>query len=420
MLPPHCNISHLPAELLLQILDIQHGEHSPNWELYHKFESRRLGTLRLVCKRFADAGLTVLLDRTAHDRPFHEIVYSMTERSLVRIEAISRNPTLASLVTQLDCRGYVYDPDLMARQLDCSDQCRHRDSMDPGQHMGTYLFAKSRRIRLFYMAQYHLVLQGTAGERLQKALPRFPNLQKLVRTGLCSPGTRINIMTDYPVPEFLPVSSIHGWSNMVDVARALVPTSSHINTLELLHAVPDLSTCSYEERAIIRSFTKAMPTLHTLSIRPWKLDPLDKIQLFTRVHDTAAEAQLWRNTFFVQMTSLRSLEVCSRDHPDDTELGDSSITRILLEMHFPQLEALRITGLGVYHDAFMAFLLLHSKTLAEIELQDYHTIVSAGRLSETYDGHDYSECVYGDWVECATLLLAMRRRGCLKKLRLGI
>jgi len=87
-------------------------------------------------------------------------------------------------------------------------------------------------------------------------------------------------------------------------------------------------------------------------------------------------------------------------------------------MHFPQLEALRITGIGVYHDAFLSFLLLHGSTLAEIELKNFHTIVSAGRLEKTYYGYDYSECVYGDWVECATLLLDMRQQGRLKKLRL--
>jgi len=124
-----------------------------------------------------------------------------------------------------------------------------------------------------------------------------------------------------------------------------------------------------------------------------KLDPLGKIQLLTCVSDIAAEAPLWRDTFFARMASLRSLEVRSYDHPDDAMLGDSSVMRILLKMHFPRLEALRITGIGVHHDAFLAFLLLHGSTLAEIELKNFHTIVSAGRLDKTYYGYDYSECI---------------------------
>ena len=328
---PNGHISHLPTELLLQILGIQHDENSRSWGPDSRLESKRLGILRLVSKRFADIGLAVLLDHTVCIQPSDRIMYRMTEQSLACIETNSQNPTLAPLITRLDCPGFVYDHDLMERQLDCSGQCHHRDSMDPELHTEICLYPRSYRLRSLYMAQHRLMSQGQAVERLQRALPRFPNLRKLVRAGLCTPGTRYSTMRSGSVTKPLSVSSsIHGWSGMVDIARVLLSTPSHIDTLELLNVVPDLGTCSHEELAILRSVTRTTPTLHTLSIHPFKLDPLGNFQLLTRVSDIAAEARLWRYTFFAQMASLRSLGVRSYDQPDDDELGDSSVMRSCL------------------------------------------------------------------------------------------
>jgi len=423
MYKPSDHIFDLPNELLLQILRVTDDElcdiYMPLQYKDQKLAIKRLGVLRLVCKRTAAIGLDIVLPLLSLHRHTDCVGYKTSERSLAMIEAISRNAKLAALITRLICSGHHYDLATMVR-AGCSGQCDNHNSMDPGRHELKCPLTESHRIRSFYIAECRFVGRGNAAERLRKALPRFPNLRKLVydrRLGSHFtrdvPGTQHSIKSSELNAYLLPISSLHGWTGIVDIARALGARPNRIDTLEMLGVLPDMSTCALEERAVLHRFVKTTPALRTLLMHPLKLVPWN-VGLFARLPATKpAEARLWID-LLGEMVHLQTLEVRSYDHVDDKDLEDASIIRLLLTMQWPRLQTLRLKGMGVYHDALMSFLLRHRQTLTDIELLDCHTIVSAGPLSQVYNYHEYIECVYGDWVECATLLWAMRRRGALR------
>jgi len=285
----------------------------------------------------------------------------------------------------------------------------------------------------FHKAQCEFAEHGQASERLARILPRFPNLHELFYTRKQTnaredPHEEItwrrtqNATTSarHQSEVAIPTSSFHAWTGMIDILRALVSTRSRIDTLKLHNIVPDLTICSLEERAVFRRFAKETPTLQLLYIRPLEPHRDDNARLKSRVPDRVSEIRTWNN-IFGNMSSLKTLIVIGMEILDDELLGDSSIMRMLLRMRWPRLEGLQIRGMGVRHKAFIDFLLNHRNTLAKVTLDNCHTIVSAGPLylprPDDYD-QEYTKCVYGDWVECATLLLTLQRQYVLRKLSL--
>jgi len=419
----------LPNELLLQIFRVEDEERNPDWWQMERHprrflhERERLIDLPLVCKRFAAIGLDILLDYIALPSLTPRIKYEMTERSLARIEAVSRNASIATRIKNLHCTGYFYDSDL--------SDLREYELYWRNDHMR----AKECFLRTdpFHKAQGEFVAHGQASERLARILPRFPNLHELFYT------RKQTNAKDYPHKEIrwrrpqnaaastrhqsedpIPTSSFHAWTGMIDILRTLVATRSRIDTLKLHNIVPDLTICSPEERAVFRRFAKETPTLQVLYIRPSEPHRDDNVRLKSRVPDRASEIRTWNN-IFGDLSSLKTLIVIGLEVLDDELLGDSSIMRMLLKMRWPRLEGLQIRGMGVQHKAFLAFLLNHRDTLAKVTLDNCHTIVSAGALylhgPDDYS-QEYTKCVYGDWVECATLLLTLQRQYVLRKLSL--
>ena len=285
----------------------------------------------------------------------------------------------------------------------------------------------------FQIAQYQFVAQGEAAERLKKVLPKFPNLHELVYTRKPNgtmdspPGADRDIMTRRPknttcastgvkrrtetrhqTAHPIPLSTFHGWTGMIDIARALVSIPNRIDQLELNHMFPDLSICSHEELTTLRRFVKGTPSLQTLSIRLVQHDLDEKRQFLRRVPDRDAEIRIWTDVFG-SMSALKSLHVEGHEHPDGDELGNSTMMRVILGLCWPRLDTLQLSGLTLHHRAFVIFLLNHRETLDEIKLDHCRRIIRPDPLAGEYYGQYYCERVIGDCVDSATVHLPWGR-----------
>jgi hypothetical protein len=241
--PAHsCPLLKLPNELLLTICELSEVR-------YHKVFGKY--SYRGTCSLLSDIGLAIICSRVRRGQIRTRLNYWTTESSLSIIEAVSRNASLAVLITDIECKGMEWNLEPKeARSY--RDQQAFVDDADVNPRYNRKALRQWKQeieCRAVMTAQIRFQQKRCVVPRLREALsklinariltfsrqkqdPRMFKAPKVFRNKMTRLNMEHTISGLYNLPErHTPMSP---WKGFAHVIRSLSSGTCHINKLALI------------------------------------------------------------------------------------------------------------------------------------------------------------------------------------------